>query len=325
MTVPNLPSFPGTNLQDLNLDWLIGKMKELDEAFKAWPHSPQIQNGNWYVWDETSEEYVDTGVSSTGPQGPVGPQGPQGNTGVAGSQGPQGVTGATGPQGPQGVPGAQGPQGLPGPSPKIQNGTWWVWDADQLEYVDSGITAQGPRGFSGRETPEQIVTNSFIVQNGTSTSAGKTVSTENGAVFVNVPADATGRRHFAISGDSIRSYVQSINAVVPESGNLVPIDKLVNCNTVKSVFYPGISGLDATFGLRLAFYDNSGSTPVYLSAAKLDSFDGNITETPFTIPQSATHFVVYVGTILATTDVIGTLNFEFGYQSYTATALSLNN
>lgn len=90
MTIPELPDFPGTNLNDLNLDWLISQMQELDSAFKAWPHSPQIQNGNWYVWDETLEDYVDTGVSATGPRGeagptgPVGPAGPQGNPGAPG-------------------------------------------------------------------------------------------------------------------------------------------------------------------------------------------------------------------------------------------------
>ena len=28
------PFFPGTNLQDLNLDWLIRKIKELEERVK---------------------------------------------------------------------------------------------------------------------------------------------------------------------------------------------------------------------------------------------------------------------------------------------------
>lgn len=87
MAIPEFPYFPGTNLNELNLDWLISQMRELDSAFKAWPHSPQIQNGNWYVWDETIEDYVDTGVSATGPRGEAGPTGP------------------VGPAGPQGVPG----------------------------------------------------------------------------------------------------------------------------------------------------------------------------------------------------------------------------
>lgn len=110
----NKKNFPGTNLNDINLDWLIRQMKELDEAFREWPHSPRIENGKWYVYDEETGEYISTGVSATGEQGPTGPQGPQGPQGLqgvpgpAGAQGPQGVTGAQGPQGPQGVPGPNG-------------------------------------------------------------------------------------------------------------------------------------------------------------------------------------------------------------------------
>lgn len=48
------------------------------------------QNGNWFVFDTTTETYVDTGVSASGTPGPAGPTGP------TGPQGPTGPTGATG-------------------------------------------------------------------------------------------------------------------------------------------------------------------------------------------------------------------------------------
>lgn len=150
--IPNLPAFPGTNLNDINLDWLIKKMEELDTAFREWPHSPRIENGVWYVYDDETGDYVSTGVSATGPQGvpgpqgPQGPAGPQGNPGEAGSQGPQGATGAQGPVGPQGVPGAMGPQGIPGPPPQIRSGIWWVYDNDTLDYVSTGVPATGIPG-----------------------------------------------------------------------------------------------------------------------------------------------------------------------------------
>lgn len=45
------------------------------------------QNGNWFVFDTTTEAYVDTQIPATGPQGPQGDDGPTG---------PQGPTGPTG-------------------------------------------------------------------------------------------------------------------------------------------------------------------------------------------------------------------------------------
>lgn len=42
-------------------------------------HSPYIgDNGNWFEWDDTTQQFVDTGTKA---QGATGPQGPQGNTG----------------------------------------------------------------------------------------------------------------------------------------------------------------------------------------------------------------------------------------------------
>ena len=35
--------------------------------------------------------------------------------------------------------------------PKIENGTWWVWDVDDAQWVDTEIRAQGPQGTSGED------------------------------------------------------------------------------------------------------------------------------------------------------------------------------
>ena len=107
----NRKMFPGTNLQDLNLDWLIKKMRALDDAFRQWPHSPKIVNGEWYVWNEELQDWEDTGTPATGETGPAGPAGPRGAQGETGPAGPRGDPGERGPVGPQG---AQGPQGIPG-------------------------------------------------------------------------------------------------------------------------------------------------------------------------------------------------------------------
>lgn len=119
--------------------WAVQVVADVAEATS---HYPRIgDNGNWFVWDITAGEWVDTGVAAGGggsggtdgyspavtiteitgghrvtitdethPSGQTfdvmdgtpGPQGPQGPQGVQGETGPTGATGPTGPQGPQG-------------------------------------------------------------------------------------------------------------------------------------------------------------------------------------------------------------------------------
>ena len=88
-------------------------------------NSPYIgNNGNWFVYDDSTEQYVDTEVEA---------QGPQGATGATGPQGPTGATGATGPQ---------GPAGADGHSPYIgANDHWYVWNGTTQQYEDSGVSA----------------------------------------------------------------------------------------------------------------------------------------------------------------------------------------
>lgn len=40
--------------------------------------------------------------------------------------------------------------------PIIQNGTWWVWNFDNNDYVDTGIEAQGPQGEQGVQGEQGI-------------------------------------------------------------------------------------------------------------------------------------------------------------------------
>ncbi len=72
-------------------------------------YSPFIGgDGTWFVFDESSKSFVDTGIRAQGPQGE---QGPPGERGLTGATGAQGERGETGPQGAQGVPGAKGDKG----------------------------------------------------------------------------------------------------------------------------------------------------------------------------------------------------------------------
>lgn len=44
-------------------------------------HAPSINNlGHWVLWDDTAQEYYDSGINATGPQGPAGQAGPQGTS-----------------------------------------------------------------------------------------------------------------------------------------------------------------------------------------------------------------------------------------------------
>lgn len=47
-----------------------------EEAKEATANAPYIgENGNWYVYDAESQQYIDTGVEAEGPEGPEGPTG----------------------------------------------------------------------------------------------------------------------------------------------------------------------------------------------------------------------------------------------------------
>lgn len=113
----------------------------LEDAEAISTHPPIIgQNGNWWTWDTTIEDYADSGIdagvsitigsTTTLPAGsdamvtntgtatdPILNFGiPQGATGATGATGPQGETGPAGPTGPQGPQGEKGDDGVGIPS-----------------------------------------------------------------------------------------------------------------------------------------------------------------------------------------------------------------
>lgn len=119
------------------------------------------ENGNWWVWNEQTRVYVDSGKPS------------RGETGARGAQGPQGPAGATGPQGPKGDPG--GPSdvtlGLLGASVgqtvKIKtvdaNGKPTVWEAadmasgnDWTTIIDTTLESDVSRLFYGNLAYKEV-------------------------------------------------------------------------------------------------------------------------------------------------------------------------
>ena len=141
--------------QDVITETIAALNTAVNEAETAIEHYPKIEDGTWRVWDVTNEEWVDTGVNATGPQGETGPQGAQGakgDKGDAGEQGPKGDTGATGATGPQGPKGDKGDKGDTGATGAT---------GPQGPKGDTGATGatgpqgeQGPQGETGPEGPQ---------------------------------------------------------------------------------------------------------------------------------------------------------------------------
>lgn len=73
-------------------------------------------NGNWYVWNTTSGQFVDSGKPS---RGATGSKGDKGDKGDQGEQGIQGIQGNKGDQGIQGIQGIQGEKGDTGAAASV--------------------------------------------------------------------------------------------------------------------------------------------------------------------------------------------------------------
>lgn len=96
--------YPYTNAHQLNLDWILEKIKELinqggggggDGAV----YIPAVSQDGVISWTNNGGLPNPTPVNIKGPAGATGATGPQG---PAGETGPQGPAGGTGPQGPAG-------------------------------------------------------------------------------------------------------------------------------------------------------------------------------------------------------------------------------
>lgn len=100
--------WPWTNLHELNLDWIIQKMKELIERVDAFGDRITVGSVETLPAGQAASVAI-RGNLDDGLEFDF--EIPRGNTGATGPQGPQGETGATGATGPQGP---QGPAGQDG-------------------------------------------------------------------------------------------------------------------------------------------------------------------------------------------------------------------
>jgi hypothetical protein len=112
-----------------NTDQYTIEVTSNEEIEEAAAHPTKVGEDYYvYVWNRDKGEYTKTDIYVKGDKGD------KGDTGATGTKGDKGDTGATGPTG------ATGAKGDDGKSPKIQNGTWWLYDDEKGEYVDSGVS-----------------------------------------------------------------------------------------------------------------------------------------------------------------------------------------
>ena len=108
-------------------------------------------NGDWYVWDDEEEEFVDSGTpargakgdkgdtGATGATGATGPAGAKGDKGDKGAKGDTGATGAKGDKGDKGDTGASGEDGN-GIASVVKTGTSGLVDTYTITFDDGTTT-----------------------------------------------------------------------------------------------------------------------------------------------------------------------------------------
>lgn len=157
--------FPYTNMHDINLDWIVKKVKQALNIVNG--YSTLEAKANTVAYNAPASAVTETSKGKTTitfdipagrPGGPEGPQGPRGPEGPEGPRGPEGPQGERGPQGPRGEKGEKGDTGARGPEgPKGDTGaafTYEMFTAEQLEGLKGPKGDTGPRGPAGPQGPQ---------------------------------------------------------------------------------------------------------------------------------------------------------------------------
>lgn len=276
MLLWNRKMFPGTNLQDLNLDWLIKKMKALDEAFRQWPHSPKIVNGDWYVWNEELQDWEDTGTPATGETGPAGPAGPRGALGETGPAGPRGDPGERGPVGPQGPIGPQGMTGNTGATPDFSIGTVTTLPAGSDASATITGTAAAPVLNLGipQGVPGEVSQTDFDELSAAVDELSSEVDYLNSLVYSDVPIDFSGASvvpriiasstgYWTSTGTSYMIPLESATRITVTSGTRIAVVAILKTDDV-----------------------TTGTTPDYATGCTRSTIAANATRS-FDVPSDA--------------------------------------
>ena len=138
--------------------------EDKDEILSESTKPPIVKNGNWYVYDVETKDYVDTLTAATGPAGQDGQPGERGPAGEQGERGERGERGETGETGPAGADGKTPERGVDywtendkneilsasTKPPVIRDGNWYTYDTITKDYADTGVSATGPAGADGQ-------------------------------------------------------------------------------------------------------------------------------------------------------------------------------
>ena len=248
-----------------------------DRAENAVVHAPSIgDNGNWFVWDSTITEYIDTGrysggsapyigangnwfigtedsgVSATGPAGPAGRDGVDGKDGAPGKDGISAthkwngtaltITSASGTssadlKGDKGDKGEQGEQGIPG-----------------VAGSDAAVTAENIQSALGYTPADSNDVSTKLDKPTTAPEVGKilkvTAVNEDGS-FVCEWADAP-------SGGAVDDVQVNETSVVADGVAKIPLAKMGSTGVVKFDAFMPFTFNDGS--LRLANADENELT-----------------------------------------------------------------
>ena len=184
------------------------------DAAELSSNPPKIQNGTWWIWDTSTDAYVDSHSPATGR------------------------------------------------SPKIQNETWWVWDDTTGAYVNTGVAVNSTYELT-KEKVESVLTGNITSHShnylGDAPSDDKTYGRKNGAW-----------EEVSSGGGSVN--ISDIFMRIIQSGSVEGTCSQEDYNTLKSYAENGTVvyvGMDGTF-TNAKLYITDGIVSVFVEV-----FQGN--------------------------------------------------
>lgn len=243
----------------------VPELEDLAEQLEEGIQNPPYigANGNWYIWNTTTQQYVDSGVDASisvniadvtmlaeGAEPYVTNTGtstdpvfhlfiPRGATGATGAKGDKGDTGQ---QGPQGIQGIQGEQGEIGPTPNITMSATADATSSATPSVEVNKTGtaenpsfalafsglKGTKGDTGNTGPTGATGNGIASITKTGTQGLVDTYTITMTDGTTATFTVTNGQDGQGSGDMLKSTYDSTNAVANAGGIVAYVDGAIN-------------------------------------------------------------------------------------------------